>query len=98
LHRYSGWRGAILLPRQRQWRSKNFHVKITARHGKSCRVDARGATARFGRTTYFGMDKSVRFENKKNNCVKFGICLKRLKIKKKSPMGQVCMHAYVRIN
>jgi hypothetical protein len=82
LPRQSGWRGITVLPRQRQWRGKDFHVKIAVRRGRSCRADACGAAACFGHATDFDEVKRVRFENKKVTVLDLEFVLKkRLKIK-----------------
>ena len=55
-------------------------MEIVVRRDRSCRADAYGATAYFGRVTDLGAAKRIRFENKKSNGVTFGICFrKRLK-------------------
>ena len=75
-----------MLPRRREWHNKHLHVEIIVRHGRSCRADACGVAACFGRAMDLGANKQVRFENKKNDGVRFGICFNiKVKFKKKSP-------------
>jgi hypothetical protein len=56
----TGWRGATVLPRQREWRGNRCPTR-----GRSCRADACGAAACFGSATGLGVAKRVIFENKK---------------------------------
>jgi len=65
----SGWRGATVLPCQQEWRGKLFHKEIIVHHGRSCRADACGAAACFGRVRDLGVAKQVRFGNKKKATV-----------------------------
>jgi hypothetical protein len=63
LLRQFGWRG-LQCCRAKEWRGKDFYVKIVVWRDGSCSADACGAAACFGRATDFGAGKRVRFENK----------------------------------
>jgi hypothetical protein len=77
LLRQSGWRGATVLSRQREWRDKDFHVKIIVRRGRSGRTDACDAAACFGRATDLGVAERVRFKNKKATMLDLEFVLKK---------------------
>ena len=58
-------------------------MEIVIRHGRSCRADACGVAACFGRAMDLGANKQVRFENKKTTVLDLEFVLrKRLNLKK----------------
>jgi hypothetical protein len=61
------------LSRQREWRSKVFRLEIVVHRGESCRADACGAAACFGRAKEIGAAKQVRNRKKKISGVIFRI-------------------------
>ena len=69
--------GATMLPRQREWRGKDFQVEIVVRRGRSCGAVAYGASACFGRVTDLGAAKRVRFENKKTTVLNLEFVLEK---------------------
>ena len=75
--RHSGWRGATVLPCQQEWHGKLFHKEIIVHNGRSCRADACGAAACFGRVRDLGVAKRVRFENKKTMVLDLEFVLKK---------------------
>ena len=66
-----------MLPHQRLWRGKDFHMEIAVWRGKSYRADACGAAACFDRATDFCVAKNIRFENKKAKVLDLEFVLKK---------------------
>jgi hypothetical protein len=75
---------AIVLPHQRRWHGKDFHVKIVIRCGRLSRANTCGTMACFGRATDFSAAKNVKFE-KKTIVLELKFVKKKVKIKKNRP-------------